>query len=123
MENILTYKNYLGSVNYNNTDEVFFGKLIGVNDLITFEGDSVKALKKAFHEAVDDYIETCEMLGKKPDKTYKGSFNVRIDSELHRKAAFLAAQKGISLNEFVEKAIGSVVQENPPTYTTPKKAK
>ena len=105
MSNYLTYKGYLGTVNFDADDEAFHGKINGINDLITFEGQSVKELKKAFEEAVDDYLKTCQELGKQPDKTYKGSFNVRISTELHRKASAIATKKQISLNDFVKRAI------------------
>ena len=68
--------------------------LEAINDLIMFEGTSVKELKKAFHEAVDDYLETCKEMGRAP---HKGSFNVRIPSDLHRKAAARATMMGVSL--------------------------
>ncbi len=106
MSELLQYKNYLGSVQFSAEDEVFYGKIVGIEDLINFEGSSVKELKKSFHEAVDDYLETCEELGKKPNKTYKGSFNIRISQDLHREAAIFAAIKNISLNDFVKTAIG-----------------
>lgn len=105
MNDILQYKEYYATVHFSSDDEVFYGKIIGINDLISFEGYTVKELKKAFHEAVEDYLETCLELGKKPDKTYKGSFNVRIPIELHRQAATFSAIKNISLNDFVRYAI------------------
>ncbi|GAA4213046.1 hypothetical protein GCM10022289_44650 [Pedobacter jeongneungensis] len=73
MNDILSYKNYYASVHYSSVDEVFFGKMLAINDLVTFEGDSVKVLKIAFEEAVGDYLETCAEVGKVPDKTYRGS--------------------------------------------------
>lgn len=76
---------------------------------MSFVYASVADLKKAFHEAVEDYLETCAELGKDPEKTYKGSFNVRISPELHRKAANLASLRKITLNELVKKAIDGVV--------------
>lgn len=105
MNDVLQYKEYYGSLSYSAEDEVFYGKLLGINDLVTFEGVSVKELKKAFKEAVDDYIETCKEIGKEPDKTYKGSFNIRIPSELHKDAAMFAAMNNISLNDFVKTSI------------------
>jgi predicted HicB family RNase H-like nuclease len=105
MHNILQYEGYYASVHFSTEDEVFFGKILGIDDLVTFEGASVKELKKAFHEAVDDYIETCRELGKEPNKTYKGTFNVRISTELHKAAAVYAAHNNISLNDFVKTAI------------------
>lgn len=109
MNDVLQYKDYYATVHFSNEDDVFYGKVIGVNDLITFEGASVKALKDAFKEAINDYVETCKELDKTPDKTYKGNFNVRIPSELHKQAAVFAAIRNMSLNEFVRYAIGYTI--------------
>jgi predicted HicB family RNase H-like nuclease len=108
-DNMLKYKDFYGSVEYSANDECFFGKIIGTSDLVTFEGDSVASLKDAFTEAVEDYIILCNEAGKEPQKTYKGSFNVRIPPELHKEAAVLATSKGLSLNALVEKAIDDLV--------------
>ena len=108
-DNLLIYKGFYGSVEYSATDDCFFGKIIGISDLVTFEGISVENLKKAFKEAVDDYLIICKEAGKEPHKSYKGSFNIRISPELHREAAVLAYREGISLNAFVERAIFDVV--------------
>ena len=105
MNDIIKYRDYLASVQFNADDEVFHGKILGINDLVNFEGVSVKELKKAFAEAVEDYIETCKAVGKDPDKTYKGTFNVRIPQDLHRQAAIQSAQQNMSLNDFVRYAI------------------
>jgi predicted HicB family RNase H-like nuclease len=105
MNDILEYKGYYGTVQFSSEDEVFYGKLFGIDDLVTFEGGSVRELKKAFHDAVDDYLETCAEVGKDPDKTYKGTFNVRISTDLHKAAAVYAAVNNISLNDFVKTAI------------------
>jgi predicted HicB family RNase H-like nuclease len=113
MTDILQYEGYVASVHFSAEDEVFFGKIIGINDSITFEGGSVKELKKAFREAVDDYLETCVQLGKEPEKLYKGSFNVRIPSDLHRQAALYSAAKNMSLNDFVRFAIDFTLTRGP----------
>jgi predicted HicB family RNase H-like nuclease len=105
MSDSMTYKGYIGTVRYSEEDEVFHGKIEAINDLIMFEGTSVKALKKAFHEAVDDYLETCKEMGREPQKPFKGSFNVRIPSDLHRKAVERATRMGVSLNQLVQKAL------------------
>lgn len=114
MNDILQYKGYYAEVHFSADDEVFFGKLLGISDLVSFEGAYVAELKKAFHEAVEDYLETCVELGKDPEKTYKGSFNVRISPELHRKAATFASIQKITLNELVKQAIDGVVSK--PTF-------
>lgn len=111
MKNVLEYKDFVGSVNYSGDDEVFFGKIEGINDLVNFEGESVKELKNAFIEAVEDYIEMCNELGKDPMKTFKGSFNIRISQNTHRKAYFKATKEGLSLNQFVQKAIDREIAE------------
>lgn len=105
MKNVLEHKGYTGSVEFSNTDETFFGKIVGIRDLVTFEADSVVKLKKAFKEAVEDYIATCIELGKDPDKEYKGSFNVRLKPKIHRLAAIKSATLKMSLNQFVEKVL------------------
>jgi len=105
MKNVLEYKGYSGTVEFHADDEVFFGKLVGIRDVVTFEADSVTKLKKAFREAVDDYILTCQQTGKEIDKEFKGSFNVRIKPRIHRLAAARSAALNISLNQLVEKAL------------------
>jgi len=105
MNDILQYKGYYASLHFSSEDEVFYGKLLGIDDLVNFEGASVKELKKAFYEAVDDYLATCKDLGKEPNKTYKGTFNVRISTDLHKAAAVFASIHNISLNDFVKTAI------------------
>ena len=105
MNDILQYKGYYASLHFSSEDDVFYGKILGIDDLVNFEGASVKELKKSFHEAVDDYLETCEQLGKEPNKTYKGSFNVRIPTDLHKAAAIFASVNNISLNDFIRTAI------------------
>ena len=105
MSDVLEYKGYYASVHFSAEDDVFFGKLLGIDDLVDFEGTSVKEIKKAFREAVDDYLKTCKEVGKEPNKTYKGSFNIRIPVELHKEASIFAASNKTSLNEFVKGAI------------------
>ena len=109
MNDILKYKNYYAEIYFIGADEVFYGKIAGINDLVTFEATSVKEMKKAFQEAVEDYIATCKELGKEPEKTYKGSFNVRIPSELHRQAAQHAILHKMTLNDFVSHAIDAAI--------------
>lgn len=118
MNDVLEYKTYYAEVHFSSEDEVFHGKIIGINDLVNFEGTTVKELKKAFHDAVDDYLDLCRDLGKQPEKAYKGSFNVRISSELHRQAARYAILKKMSLNDLVRHSIESIVSKVPDTRAT-----
>lgn len=110
MNDSLKYKDYISSINFSAEDEVFYGKVLGINDLVIFEGKSVAELKKAFKEAIEDYLETCIALNKSPEKAYKGSFNVRVPLQLHRAAALVASQKSLSLNEFVKVALSYTIK-------------
>ena len=103
--NYLHYKNYTGSLSFSEGDACFHGKVIGIKALISFEGNSVKSITEDFHKAVDEYLEFCERKGKEPEKPFKGSFNVSISADLHRKLALTANARGISLNTLVEDAI------------------
>jgi len=91
MKSTMSYKGYHGSVDFSDEDNVFYGKIIGINDRITFEGDNVVSLRKDFHDAVDEYIEICSQLGKEPEKEYKGTFNVRIAAALHKNVAIYSS--------------------------------
>jgi predicted HicB family RNase H-like nuclease len=102
---VLTYKGFIGSVHFSADDDVFFGKVEGINDLITFEGNSVQELKDAFHYVVDEHIRDCERENIPAEKSYKGSFNLRLTPDLHRRAAIAAKAHGNTLNAFVRKAI------------------
>ncbi len=112
MSNYIHYRDYTGSIEFSEEDEVFHGKVIGIKSLILFEGDSVKTLIEDFHNAVDEYLEFCEKNGRQPEKPFKGSFNIRIKPELHRQAALAASARGISLNSFVEDAIRQTVNQS-----------
>lgn len=110
MNDVISYKDYLASVHYSNEDDVFFGKILGIDDLITFEGQSVNELKDALKDAVEDYLQICKAQNKPAEKSYKGSFNVRIPTTLHKDAAMTASRKQLSLNDFVKKAIDYAVR-------------
>lgn len=105
MNDFLNYREYFGSLHFSSADRLFYGKVEGISDLIQFQGESVSELECNFIAAVDDYLETCKRLNCKPDKTYKGSFNVRVSSETHKSAALLAAKHGIKLNDVVRRAL------------------
>jgi predicted HicB family RNase H-like nuclease len=105
----LDYKGYTGSIEYSTEDGLLYGKVLGVRGLISYEGETGKALEEDFKEAINAYLEDCASLGKKPEKPFKGSFNVRIPADLHQKAALLAMESKESLNTFVAEAIRSRV--------------
>lgn len=108
--NTMTYKGYLGSVAFSEKDNVFFGKIEGINGLVNFEGESVKELTDAFHEAVDDYLAYCKDEGIEPDKSYSGVLNVRLTPAIHRQIAILARQAGLTLNAYIKDALEEKVE-------------
>lgn len=105
MSNTMEYKNYVGSVEFSESDGVFFGKVMGIRAMISYEGTTAKELVEDFHGAVDDYLELCEEEGKEPERAYKGSFNVRVSPELHKQAVIYASSRQMSLNSLVESAL------------------
>ncbi len=105
----LEYKGYTGSIEYSQEDNLLYGKVLGLNGLISYEGETGKSLEIDFKEAIDIYLADCKAAGKKPEKPFKGSFNVRIPASLHQKAALLAMETKTSLNNLVVEAIRSRV--------------
>lgn len=101
----LSYKGYIGSVAFSEKDGVFFGKIEGINALVNFEGDNVKDLTEAFHEAVDDYLSYCKDEGIAPEKSYTGTLNIRLTPSTHRRAAMLASMSGVTLNAYIKDAV------------------
>ncbi len=107
--NTLSYNGYIGTVNFSEKDECFYGKIEGIDGLVNFEGQSVSELKEAFHEAVDDYVAFCVAEGIEPHKSYSGQLNIRIKPETHSRIAALAKQAGESINSFISQALDSRV--------------
>jgi len=105
MNDVLKYKGFIGSVHYAAEDRVFYGKVEGVNDLISFEGASVDELEEGFRYMVDKHIEDCEKKEIPLEKSYKGNLNIRLSPDLHKKAAYKAFSRGISLNQYINDAI------------------
>lgn len=105
MNNTMEYKGYVGSVEFSEEDALFYGKVLGIRALISYEGTNAAELVADFHGAVDDYLELCAQSGTEPEKAYKGSFNVRISPELHKQAVIAAISHNMSLNSFVETSI------------------
>lgn len=110
MTNTMTYKGYAARVEYDDEDGILTGQVAGIRDGVSFHAESVEELKKAFHEAVDDYVETCTKIGKEPQKPYSGRVMFRVDPEVHRKAALAAELSGKSLNQWAEEVLNRAAQ-------------
>lgn len=106
MRDMMEHKGYYGSVSYDDQDRIFYGKLEFIRGLVSYEGRDVATLPSAFEAAVDDYLDLCRRTGREPDRPFKGSFNVRVGKNLHRRAALAAKARGMSLNAFVIEALG-----------------
>ena len=107
MTNTMSYKGYSARVEYDDDDGICAGRIAGIRDGVGFHADTVDGLRGAFHEAVEDYIETCAKVGKKPQKAFSGQVMFRISPEVHRKAALAAELSGKSLNQWASSAQAS----------------
>lgn len=105
MKDVITYKGFIGSVHFASEDRVFYGKVEGINDLISFEGKTVDELEEGFKYMVDEHIKDCKKKHLPLEKSYKGNLNIRLAPQLHKKAVHHAALKGISLNQYINEAI------------------
>lgn len=109
VNNTMEYKGYVGSVEFSEEDGLFYGKVMGIRALISYEGSTAAELVNDFHGAVDDYLALCEENHTEPERAYKGSFNVRISPELHKQAVIFAMAHNMSLNSLVENSIEQAV--------------
>jgi predicted HicB family RNase H-like nuclease len=114
MKDVITYKGFIGSVHFASEDRVFYGKVEGINDLISFEGKTVDELEEGFKYMVDEHIKDCKENHLPLEKSYKGNLNIRLAPELHKKAVHNAALKGISLNQYINEAIRKELQVSEP---------
>ncbi|MDR3019478.1 MAG: type II toxin-antitoxin system HicB family antitoxin [Treponema sp.] len=111
---MMNYKGYNGKTEYDDEAGVFHGEVIGLRDVVTFRGTSVKELQKSFKESIDDYLAFCERMGKTPDVPASGKLILRFPAELHSRAAVVAKTEGRSLNSWVAEAVMEKLQ----TYST-----
>ena len=115
---MLSHKGYSGTVKFDADEEIFHGEVSGLRDVVTFQGRSVREIKRAFRDSIDDYLELCEQTGRSPDKPFSGRLIVRMPPELHRALHDLAAADQVSLNraivEVLEASLDSAgVPESP----------
>jgi len=109
MNNMLEYNGFLGSVEYSSVDEVFFGRILGIGDRITFEGDNAASLKQDFIDSVEDYLESCIEIGKEAEKSYSGNLDIQIEPDLHRKLVGLSSSRNQSLSTTIKEALSQFV--------------
>lgn len=98
---MMKYKGYLGNIEFDDEAKIFHGDVIGLRDVITFQGTSVQELDQAFKDSINDYLAWCAERGEKPEKTFSGKLHLRMSPELHANLVLQASKQGISLNEFI----------------------
>ena len=105
MNRTLKYKGFYTNVEMDFESKILHGKIEGINDLVTFESSNMETIEEEFHNAVEEYISFCKTVGKEPEKSLSGTFNVRVNPTLHRWLSMEAASRGMSLNAIVERAL------------------
>ncbi|MCL4492588.1 MAG: type II toxin-antitoxin system HicB family antitoxin [Nitrospirae bacterium] len=108
---MMEYKGYTAKVEFDDKAEIFHGEVIGIKDVVTFQGRTAKELKKAFRESVDDYLAFCKERGESPDKPFTGKFVVRLSPELHRKIYLSAKFSNESINAWLNEKLSRAVDE------------
>lgn len=108
---MMEYKGYFANIEYDSEDKIFHGEVIGLNDVITFQGTSVKELEKEFHESVKDYLEFCRKENRDPEKTFSGILNLRMGADRHRVVAAQAQIHKQSINEWINEAIEAKLEK------------
>lgn len=101
----MTYRGYAARIEYSDEDGCFIGHIAGIKDIVGFHAESVKELRAAFEEAVDDYLSTCEKSGRSPQKPYSGRLMLRVPPEVHARAAMMAEAHGMSLNQWATEVL------------------
>lgn len=114
---VMSFKGYQGTVETSLADGVLHGKVLFINDLVTYEAHTLSQLKQEFEAAVEDYLHTCQEVGKPPNKPCSGQFNVRISPELHKRALMRALAQASPLNTVVVQALEALLSEPKPSAT------
>lgn len=102
---MMKYKGYFGEITYDDDAKIFHGEVVGLKDVITFQGKSVNELKKAFQDSINDYLAWCAERGETPEKTYSGKLHIRMNPNLHAHLTLEAAHRGISLNDLINQKL------------------
>ncbi|WP_322079950.1 type II toxin-antitoxin system HicB family antitoxin [Burkholderia cenocepacia] len=111
MNNAMTYKGYFARIDYDGRDNIFVGHVVGVEDKISFHGETVDELTRDFHAAVDHYLDDCKRAGREPQKAASGKLMLRIDPEVHARVGIVAALSGRSTNQWSEEVLGRAARE------------
>ena len=102
---MMKYKGYWGEVAFDNEAKIFHGEVLGLKDVITFQGKSVDEIENAFKDSINEYLSWCKERGEEPEKTYSGNVRLRMNPELHASLALEAGRRNISLNDLINEKI------------------
>jgi predicted HicB family RNase H-like nuclease len=111
MINSMSYKGYTASMVFDGEDKIIVGRVLDIDDIISFHGQSVTEFESNFHAAVDDYLTASTVLGSAPEKPASGKVMLRIAPEVHAAALKAAARSGTSLNKWAEGALGKAARK------------
>lgn len=114
----MTYKSYEGTADIDMERSVCRGKILFINDLVTYESETPAGLKREFEAAVDDYLETCTAIGREAQKPLKGMFNVRISPDLHKSLMIRSIKDKVSQNEVVARSLDAYLNGSTSTNHT-----
>ncbi|MBA4391833.1 MAG: toxin-antitoxin system HicB family antitoxin [Syntrophus sp. (in: bacteria)] len=106
MKNVMTCKGYTARIEFDQRDNIFIGKIIGIADNITFHGETVKELRADFEAAIEHYVADCATTGRTPLKAASGKIMLRVSPEIHARALAMAKTTGKSLNQWAEEVLG-----------------
>lgn len=106
---MMKYKGHVGHVEYDDEAKIFHGDVLGIKDVVTFQGTTVDEIEQAFKDSVDDYLAFCKERGEEPERPFSGKFNLRIPPDLHAKLSLAAQLQGESLNNYITKVLHQFV--------------
>jgi predicted HicB family RNase H-like nuclease len=110
MKDFMQYKGYYGSVHFNDEDLIFHGKIEFIRALVTYEATDAKGLRKAFEEAINDYLDMCRLQKIEAETPFKGSLNIRLGADLHRRVAIAASQKHLTINKLIAQTLDHAIK-------------
>ncbi len=107
--NTMTYKGHAARIEFDERDEIFVGRILGIHTLISFHGETVAQLRSEFETAIDDFLSECKQLGVKPEKPASGKLLLRVPPEVHGAALVAAQASGKSLNQWATEVLQNAV--------------
>ena len=112
------YRGYTGTIEFDEDDRVFHGRLVGIRGIVTYEAGTAEEIVTAFHDSVDDYLEDCTQRGVDADKPFSGNLSVRISSDLHRTVSNAAGSRAVSVNQWIAETLEHAARRDVESGTT-----